>query len=52
VITALGRALLFLPIVLRFCALRARKRRTKMGKYRAAAGTYQLEADHRATRVM
>jgi hypothetical protein len=40
---AFGRAVDLLPIVFRFRALQARKRKTKNGKYHAAAGKYQLE---------
>jgi hypothetical protein len=41
----------FLPIVVRFRAASAKTNNRKMGKYHAAAGKYQLEADHRVTRV-
>ena len=51
-IIAFGRAVHLLPIVVRFRALRARKRTTKMGTYFAAAGKYQLEVGHRVTRVI
>jgi hypothetical protein len=37
----------FLPSFFVFRALRARKTKNKMGNYLAAAGKYQLEADHR-----
>jgi hypothetical protein len=50
VIIAFGRTVLFFRSFFVF-ALAVRETKNKMGKYYAAAGKYQLEADHRVTRV-
>src|SRR3954453_3522235 len=49
---AFGRAIYLLPVVVRFSALRALKRTTKWASTRANAGNYQLEANHRVTRII